>query len=139
MLSSLRKAAARLLGSPASAGEPRRVALDDVPQLGTVYPELDTVTMTLRFSSPDGEHSTAPYSRTFDARTRANLSFRCKNPNCCQGGFELLGLIDRATASRRDSVTGTDLCAGMESPRGTSQRRCHHELHYRIAIRYRQH
>ncbi|MEM9385109.1 MAG: hypothetical protein AAGA68_08610 [Pseudomonadota bacterium] len=138
MLNSLRKVAARLLGTPGGR-EPRRLALDDIPQLGTVYPEVDTVAMTLRFSSPDGEHGTRPHTRTFDARSRASLSFRCKNPSCRQGGFELLGLIDRAMSASRTKVVGTGVCAGVESPPGASQRRCLHELHYRIEIRYRQH
>ncbi len=142
MLDSLRKVAARLLGTATddrARREPRRLALDDVPHLGLVYPSVESIAITLRVESPDRQHCSITHTRTFADRSRADFRFRCKNPACVQGGFDLSELIDRAVGAQRDTVTGTRICDGVESPRGTYHSNCMHELSYRIAIRYQQH
>ncbi|MEO0973897.1 MAG: hypothetical protein AAFX85_12460 [Pseudomonadota bacterium] len=142
MIDSLRKVAARLLGVDREdpfAGRPgRRTALDDVPHLELAYPGVDTVAITLRAESPDREHVTITHTRTFGPRSRADFRFRCKNPTCRHGGFDLTQLVHRAVEQQRDSVSGTEVCTGTETPHGTYQTRCMHELVYRIAISYRQ-
>lgn len=145
MLHSLRKAAARLIAATSkSHSEPgalpsRLLALDDVPHLGAVYPFVDTIAITLRMESPDREHCSVVHTRTFADRSRADFRFRCKNPDCHHGGFDLHELVARAVDTRRTSVRGARVCSGVESPRGTYQSSCLHELTYQIAIRYRHH
>ena len=86
--------------------------------------------------SPDNDMEPTLNGRSFGPDARAFFSFKCKNVDCVDGGFDLSEPIEEMLTRRQPETTGRRVCQGWESKAQVNQRRCHYELNFRALAKY---
>ena len=116
---------------------PRNPLLATAERLGTKYPQVDTLSLSLSIRAPNNEVEPTLNGRSFGSDARAYFRFKCKNVECVDGGFDLSGDLEAMVNQRLNEVSGRQVCQGWESRKMIDQRRCLYELIFKALASYR--
>ena len=124
----------------AAMTEPVTTKLDEkmsaAGSVGKRYPGVAGIGINMYITSPLEKVEPTLRGKSFTPESMAYFEFRCKNVECCDGGFDLTEVIDEMAACKDTESTGRRICEGWESKDQIGHRRCYYELNFRILVKY---
>lgn len=119
--------------APADAGS----ALSKLPRMQSAFPAVRHLAINLTIRPPyNNEMEATLNNRSFGPNAVASFSFRCKNVECRNGGFDLGDTIEEAIARKEGSIAGRRICQGVRAGAHLEEHRCHYELNFKANISY---
>ncbi|MCZ7626599.1 MAG: hypothetical protein C3F12_02085 [Candidatus Methylomirabilota bacterium] len=114
-----------------------------INDLGKRFPTVDTVTVEWKAYRRPGEGTLAEdgiFSHSIRAAAGAfDPLLPCSNPDCRDGGFEILEVVESMIGSRQQEKAGLLVCIGWEGTRArrTEPTPCTRVIDYRVRLTYR--
>ncbi len=114
----------------------RTTVLDTTPKIRERFPGVKHLAINLTIRAPFQEMEPTLNNRSLGPDSVAFFHFRCKNPDCKQGGFDLTKDLEQAIAQRQQSAAGRQVCQGFRTGNNMNHQACHFELNYKVNISY---
>ena len=113
-----------------------RRAYAEAPSVRERFPQLERLTIDIRFCDVKRLGTYSPQMRGFGASAKAFFAFECPRTLCLQGGFDLDPIVQGLFTSNQAKSSGKLQCQGrLHSPHNDNAH-CRLELHYAIHLVY---
>lgn len=139
MFDSLKKAFGQKETKPSvEAAEPPVPVVEPVGErLADKYPQVAKIGVNLSIRAPFEKIEPTVRGFSMGMDSMANFTFRCKNTECVDGGFDLTEEVDRMISEYETSSHGRRVCQGWDGKSNVGHQRCYYELNFIINIGYK--
>lgn len=122
--------------SPATVPETPVIVASAGERVGDKYPEVSKIAINLSIRAPFEKIEPTVRGFSMGADSMANFTFRCKNTECVDGGFDLSEEIDRVVKDYQTNAHGRRVCQGWDGKSNIGHQRCYYELNFIINVSY---
>ncbi|HUI07434.1 MAG TPA: hypothetical protein VL486_10570 [Verrucomicrobiae bacterium] len=109
----------------------------DSPSIASKFGKLKSLMVNLTYHNPDGvtKSSEVKYEVNL-ANAKSVFRFKCPNPECVGGDFDLSDELSDAVDARRTTVTGELTCQGWLNRATIGSAHCSNILRYKLTLKY---
>ena len=125
------------LGARAEYRQQEGQRVKDSATLSDMFRKLKSLTVDLEYCDAQGltQNSRIKYDVNL-GNAKSVFRFNCPNNECIRGDFDLSGVLAKAVAEHRKTVSGEMVCQGWRSRTTIDTVHCHNVLRYTLSLRY---
>jgi hypothetical protein len=126
------------IGKQAAQRREQRVRITEAPTLAEKFPSLKSLKVRLQFLN----HATAVSQNQMKyavnlLHAKSIFTFRCQNPECIGGDFDLSGELASAVKGGHRKAAGELLCQGWRARETINSTRCSKVLRFELILGFR--